>query len=294
MIRVPDSHACPWFIRPPNSIAVRGQVQVGIVQDDIRPLAAEQLQRQPFDVARDVHPHDLPPRRQVEPVKAIFRTSGWLASCAPTTCPSPGTTFRTPGGSPNSSAILANTTRVSGVCSSGLTTMVLPAASAGPDLPHGQQQRESSTARWPRRRRPARGGPGRWQAWARASAARSARRRSCGPARRSSACRAMEKPIWKAPAWRTGAPFSSASRTASSLGPLAEGDPLSRRARRPAPRAASCATGRRRSAAFAVAMAWSACSRPPLATLATSSSVAGLRISNRSSASTQSPPMNIE
>jgi hypothetical protein len=31
-----------------------------------------------------------------------------------------------------------------------------------------------------------------------------------------------------------------------------------------------------------------------LATLATSSSVAGLRISNRSSASTQSPPMNIE
>jgi hypothetical protein len=37
-----------------------------------------------------------------------------------------------------------------------------------------------------------------------------------------------------------------------------------------------------------------ACSRPPLATVATSSSVAGLRISNRSSASTQCPPMSME
>jgi hypothetical protein len=47
-------------------------------------------------------------------------------------------------------------------------------------------------------------------------------------------------------------------------------------------------------AALAAATARSVCSRPPLATLATSSSVAGLRISNRSSASTQSPPMSIE
>jgi hypothetical protein len=68
----------------------------------------------------------------VEPVKAIFRTSGWLASAAPTTWPSPGTTFSTPGGSPQSCATWANSSRVSGVCSSGLITMVLPAASAGP------------------------------------------------------------------------------------------------------------------------------------------------------------------
>jgi hypothetical protein len=45
---------------------------------------------------------------------------------------------------------------------------------------------------------------------------------------------------------------------------------------------------------LAAAIARSACSTPPLATLATSSSVAGLRISNHSSASTQSPSMNIE
>ena len=47
-------------------------------------------------------------------------------------------------------------------------------------------------------------------------------------------------------------------------------------------------------AALAAAIARSACSRSPLATLATSSSVAGLRISNRSSVSTQSPSMSME
>ncbi len=103
----------------------------------------------------------------------------------------------------------------------------------------------------------------------------------------------MEKPIWKAPAWRTGAPFSSASRTASS--PI-RSPSRSAIASSTAARSAGGILRHRPSAcaALAAAMARSACSRPPLATLATSSSVAGLRISNRSSASTQSPPMNIE
>ena len=103
----------------------------------------------------------------------------------------------------------------------------------------------------------------------------------------------MEKPIWKAPAWRTGAPFSSASRTARSLTRS-----VSRSAIAPSTAARSCGGTRRHRpsacAALAAATAWSACSRPPLATLATSSSVAGLRISNRPSVSTQSPSMSME
>ena len=67
----------------------------------------------------------------VEPVKAILPTPGWEASRAPQSRPSPGTTLSTPGGSPFSSAMRANASIDSGVCSSGLTTMLLPAASAG-------------------------------------------------------------------------------------------------------------------------------------------------------------------
>jgi len=103
----------------------------------------------------------------------------------------------------------------------------------------------------------------------------------------------MEKPIWNAPAWRTGAPFSSDSRTARSLTRSVSRSAI---ASSTAPRSAG---GVRRHwpsacAALAAATARSACSRPPLATVATRSSVAGLRISKCSSASTQSPPMNIE
>ena len=109
--------------------AVRGQLQVGVVEDDVRALAAE-LQRQPFDVARG-HPHDLAPdgRRAGEGDLPHVRVAGQPGS---DDRPSPGTTFRTPGGSPHSCAILANSSSVSGVRSSGLITRVLPAASAGP------------------------------------------------------------------------------------------------------------------------------------------------------------------
>ena len=70
----------------------------------------------------------------VEPVKATLRTSGWAASRAPTSVPSPVTTLRTPGGNPHSSPIRASSRRVSGVFSSGLITQVFPAASAGPSF----------------------------------------------------------------------------------------------------------------------------------------------------------------
>jgi len=103
----------------------------------------------------------------------------------------------------------------------------------------------------------------------------------------------MEKPIWNAPACRTGAPFSSDSSTASSLTCSVSRSAIA------SSTAVRCAGAVRRHwppscAALAAATARSACSPPPLATRATSSSVAGLRISNCSSDSTQSPPMSME
>jgi hypothetical protein len=67
----------------------------------------------------------------VEPVNAIFATSSCSTSLCPHTEPGPATTFTTPSGIPASSAIRSNSIAVSGVSSAGLSTMVLPAASAG-------------------------------------------------------------------------------------------------------------------------------------------------------------------
>ena len=54
------------------------------------------------------------------------------ASAAPTTSPRPVTTFRTPSGTPASLASSARRTVVRGVADAGLSTIELPAASAGP------------------------------------------------------------------------------------------------------------------------------------------------------------------
>ncbi|MCY1223310.1 hypothetical protein D9M72_354310 [compost metagenome] len=70
----------------------------------------------------------------VEPVKAILSTSGWLASRCPATLPKPGTTLITPRGKPTSAASAATRSADSGVSSDGLSTTVLPAASAGPSF----------------------------------------------------------------------------------------------------------------------------------------------------------------
>ena len=67
----------------------------------------------------------------VEPVKAILRTSGWVTKRSPTTEPLPGMTVSTPSGSPASIASSPMRIAVSGVSSAGLSTTVLPAASAG-------------------------------------------------------------------------------------------------------------------------------------------------------------------
>lgn len=70
----------------------------------------------------------------VDPVKLSFRTSGLEHSCAPISAAEPVTTEKTPGGTPARSASTASASAESGVCEAGLSTMVQPAASAGPAL----------------------------------------------------------------------------------------------------------------------------------------------------------------
>ena len=67
----------------------------------------------------------------VDPVKQILRTPGWVTKRSPTTAPRPGMTVNTPSGSPASRPSSASRIAVSGVSSAGLSTTVLPAASAG-------------------------------------------------------------------------------------------------------------------------------------------------------------------
>ena len=72
----------------------------------------------------------------VEPVKATLRTSGCRTSASPATEPLPGSTVKTPSGSPASVKISSSRSVVSGVLSAGLATTVFPHSSAGPSLLH--------------------------------------------------------------------------------------------------------------------------------------------------------------
>ena len=69
----------------------------------------------------------------VEPVNAILSMSGCSTTAAPVS-PSPVRTFSTPGGKPTSSASSPRRRALSGVCSAGFSTIVQPAASAGPSF----------------------------------------------------------------------------------------------------------------------------------------------------------------
>ena len=70
----------------------------------------------------------------VEPVKATRRTRSWVTSASPTSEPRPVITLTTPGGNSASSSRSAILSVVSGVVAAGLTTIVLPAISAGASL----------------------------------------------------------------------------------------------------------------------------------------------------------------
>ena len=70
----------------------------------------------------------------VEPVNETLRTMAWRMIASPTSDPAPVTTLNTPSGIPASNASSAKRSAVSGVCSAGLSTTVLPMASAGADF----------------------------------------------------------------------------------------------------------------------------------------------------------------
>ena len=65
----------------------------------------------------------------VEPVKATPATPAWPVSSAPT-LPSPGTRCSALAGTPAACSSFTASEAMSGVCSAGLATTVLPAASA--------------------------------------------------------------------------------------------------------------------------------------------------------------------
>ena len=71
----------------------------------------------------------------VEPVKLTMSVWGLATIASPTSGPEPVTMLTTPGGKPTPSRISTSRMTASGSCGAGLTTTVLPMASAGPTLP---------------------------------------------------------------------------------------------------------------------------------------------------------------
>ena len=142
----------------------------------------------------------------VEPVKATPATRGSATSRAPTVAPSPGRRWSTSPGMPASCSSRTAAAATSGVCSAGLATTALPAASAAATWPkkiasgkfHGEMQAKTprpwkrSVLRSPvgpgsaggarNRRGRARRNSGRWSIASRSSASASGRVRP--PSRR--------------------------------------------------------------------------------------------------------------
>ncbi|VWB90748.1 hypothetical protein BLA6993_04328 [Burkholderia lata] len=85
-----------------------------------------------FSVSADCFASSLPTR--VEPVNDSLRTTDELVSVSPIATASPDTTLNTPAGTPARSASTASANADSGVSSDGFSTIVQPAASAGPAL----------------------------------------------------------------------------------------------------------------------------------------------------------------
>ena len=84
----------------------------------------------------------------VEPVKATLSTSGWPEMAAPAS-PNPVMMFTTPSGTPASAQISPRISAVSGVCSAGLRTSVLPVASAGPSFHEAMTSGKFHGMIWP-------------------------------------------------------------------------------------------------------------------------------------------------
>ncbi len=67
----------------------------------------------------------------IEPVKLTSRTCGWLIRISPAVTPEPSSTLNTPAGSPAAIAVSASSVATYDAISLGLSTTVLPNASAG-------------------------------------------------------------------------------------------------------------------------------------------------------------------
>src|SRR3954471_13413912 len=92
---------------------------------DLPPSSTEQRLSVPAALAITVRPV------VVSPVKQTSWTPACATSAAPAVSPKPCTTLNTPGGSSASASTSASLVAVSGDHSAGLSTTVLPAASAG-------------------------------------------------------------------------------------------------------------------------------------------------------------------
>ena len=103
-------------------------VERAVVEDDVRRLAAE-LERE-RDRSRPASSRWIALPTSVEPVNATLSIPSVRTRCAPVE-PSPVTMLTTPGGTCACRQTSANRSAVSGVVSAGLSTTVLPHASAG-------------------------------------------------------------------------------------------------------------------------------------------------------------------
>ena len=125
--REPAQQTCPWLNQMPStrpSTALSRSASSKMMNGDLPPSSSESRLWLDAVALRMARP------TSVEPVNAILSTSGCLTSASPVE-PSPVTMLTTPGGSPISEQISAKASAVSGVNSAGLSTTVLPVASAG-------------------------------------------------------------------------------------------------------------------------------------------------------------------
>ena len=120
-----------------------GRLDVGVVEDDDRRLAAE-LEVDALEVSAAAWATSRPARTL--PVIDTIAGSRVVHHAAPV-LRSPQTTLKTPGGS-TSRASSAIRTVVSGVVSDGFSTTVLPAARRR-ELPRGHQHRVVPGVTWP-------------------------------------------------------------------------------------------------------------------------------------------------
>ena len=125
--REPAQQTCPPLNQMPSttpSTAASRSASAQITKGDLPPSSSVSPLPDPAVARRIARP------TSVEPVKATLSTPSWATSAAPVS-PAPKTMLTTPAGTPASVQSSAKASAVSGVCSAGFSTTVLPAASAG-------------------------------------------------------------------------------------------------------------------------------------------------------------------